>query len=322
MPAHRSLRDFDWLMLILVSAICALGVLQIYSATRDTHLTEAWWKQAIWILGGFIALWIGTLIDYHSLLGQAYVFYGLAVATLAATFAIGMTAFGSRRWIGTASYHIQVSEFVKLVIVLLVARYLSEQKGDQLELRDLLKLAGLVGVPMILVMIQPDLGTALTYVPILGVGVFLAGFRWQYAAAILVIVVVVVPISAIVSAPDGSKTFSVYLVQHEGDKDVARRRSVTPGSAYGNLVAVASGVNAGERVMYPVCPKDSISGNTSMPWRWPYAARSLSCSGVKAFLWVTRPETEAKRSALPWSSARRNWRVLNPQSAQKLIRRW
>ncbi len=46
MPAHRSLRDFDWLMLILVCAICALGVLQIYSATRDTHFTEAWWKQA------------------------------------------------------------------------------------------------------------------------------------------------------------------------------------------------------------------------------------------------------------------------------------
>ncbi len=49
MPAHRSLRDFDWLMLILVCAICALGVLQIFSATRDTHFTEAWWKQAIWI---------------------------------------------------------------------------------------------------------------------------------------------------------------------------------------------------------------------------------------------------------------------------------
>ena len=169
MPAHRSLRDFDWLMLILVCAICALGVLQIYSATRDTHFTEAWWKQGIWILAGFIALWIGTLIDYHTLLGQAYVFYGLAAVTLAATFAIGMTAFGSRRWIGTSSYHIQVSEFVKLVIVLLVARYLSELKGDQLELRDLLKLAGLVGLPMALVMIQPDLGTALTYLPILGV---------------------------------------------------------------------------------------------------------------------------------------------------------
>src|SRR5271163_214829 len=157
MPAHRSLRDFDWLMLILVCAICAVGVLQIYSATRDTHFTEAWWKQAVWILAGFIALWIGTLIDYHTLLGQAYVLYGLSVVTLAATFVIGMTVFGSRRWIGVAGYTIQVSEFVKLVVVLLVARYLSELKGEQLELPDLLKLGGLVALPMIMVMIQPDL---------------------------------------------------------------------------------------------------------------------------------------------------------------------
>src|ERR1700733_13984084 len=125
MPAHRSLRDFDWLMLILASAICALGVLQIYSATRDSRFTEAWWKQGIWILAGFIALWIGTLIDYHTLLGQVAILYGLSVVPLIATFAIGNTAFGSRRWIGAAGYTIQVSEFVKLVIVLLVARYLS-----------------------------------------------------------------------------------------------------------------------------------------------------------------------------------------------------
>ena len=59
MPAHRSLRDFDWLMLVLVCAICALGVLQIFSATRDTHFTEAWWKQVIWIVAGFVAMWIG-----------------------------------------------------------------------------------------------------------------------------------------------------------------------------------------------------------------------------------------------------------------------
>src|ERR1700735_4017402 len=157
MPAHRSLRDFDWLMLILVCDICALGVLQIYSATRDTHFTEAWWKQGIWILAGFVALWIGKLIDYHTLLGQVAVFYGLSVVTLIATFAVGTTVFGSRRWIGTPGYHIQPSEFVKLVIVLLVARYLSEFKGDQLETPDLLQLAGLIGVTMILVMIQPAL---------------------------------------------------------------------------------------------------------------------------------------------------------------------
>jgi rod shape determining protein RodA len=193
--AHRSLRDFDWLMLVLVSVICALGMLQIYSATRDTQFAEAWWKQGIWILAGFAALWIGTLIDYHTLLGQVAVFYVLSVATLLATYAVGTTVFGSRRWIGSPSYHVQPSEFVKLVIVLLVARYLSEFKGDQLELRDLLKLAGLVGLPMALVMIQPDLGTALTFVPILAVGVFLAGFRWQYAVAVLAVVAVIAPMS-------------------------------------------------------------------------------------------------------------------------------
>jgi len=94
-------------MLILVSAICALGVLQIYSATRDTHFTEAWWKQGIWILAGFAALWIGTLIDYHTLLGQVAALYVLAVVTLIATFVVGTTIFGSRRWIGSPSYHIQ-----------------------------------------------------------------------------------------------------------------------------------------------------------------------------------------------------------------------
>ena len=81
MPAYRSLRDFDWLMLILVCAICALGVLQIFSATHDTHYADAWWKQAIWIMAGFMAMWIATLIDYHTLLGQVPILYVLSVAT-------------------------------------------------------------------------------------------------------------------------------------------------------------------------------------------------------------------------------------------------
>lgn len=182
-------------MLVLVTAICGLGVLQIFSATHETRYSDAWWKQVIWILAAFLALWIASLIDYHTLLGQVPVLYALSVATLVATYVVGMTAFGSRRWIGTASYHLQVSEFVKLVVVLLVARYLAELKTEHLELRDLLKLTGLVGVPMVMVMLQPDLGTALTFLPILAAGVFLAGFRWQYAIAAVVIVALAAPLS-------------------------------------------------------------------------------------------------------------------------------
>src|SRR5277367_1073714 len=162
-PKYRSLRDFDWPMLILACVICVFGVLQIFSATHDTKWAGAWWKQIVWVMAALFVMWLITLVDYHTLLAQVPALYIGSVVTLLATFAIGTQVFGSRRWIGRGSAHLQVSEFVKLVIVLLVARYLTELKTEQLELPDLLKLGGLVGVPMALVMIQPDLGTALSY---------------------------------------------------------------------------------------------------------------------------------------------------------------
>ena len=193
--SYRSLRDLDWPMIILTLAICGVGVLQIFSATHDTPVwDDAWWKQIIYICVGLVLLGFISRIDYHTLLGQAPVMYGLALAALLSTFAVGKMVFGSRRWIGFGSFHFQVSEFAKLVIVLLVARFLSELKTEQLELRDLLKLGGLVGIPMVLVLLQPDLGTSLTYLPILGVGVLLAGLRWKYLAVMAMAGALMLPV--------------------------------------------------------------------------------------------------------------------------------
>jgi rod shape determining protein RodA len=194
MASYRSLRDFDWTMFALAFTICGMGVLQIYSATHDTSWRDAWWKQIVWIIAATILMWVVTLIDYHTLLSHVPALYIASVVTLIATFAVGQKVFGSRRWIGRGSIHLQVSEFVKLVLVLLVARYLTELKSEQLEVRDLLRLGGLIGLPMVLVMKQPDLGTALTYLPILAVGIFLAGLRWQHAVAILLILATIVPV--------------------------------------------------------------------------------------------------------------------------------
>ena len=194
MASYRSLRDFDWTMFLLAFTICGLGVLQIYSATHDTAWHDAWWKQIVWVAAAAVLMWIVTLIDYHTLLSHVFSMYGIAVVTLIATFAVGQKVFGSRRWIGRGSVHLQVSEFVKLVLVLLVARYLADLKTERMELRDLLKLGGLIGLPMVLVMKQPDLGTSLTYLPILIIGVILAGLKWQQAVAILVIAAVVLPV--------------------------------------------------------------------------------------------------------------------------------
>lgn len=194
MAQYRSVRDLDWPLLIITLVVCAMGILQIFSATRDTVWENAWWKQVLFVLLGLFIMWIVSMIDYHTLLSQAFVFYILSLASLVLVLVIGRQAFGSRRWIALPGFHLQISEFVKTVLILLVARYLTELRSDRVEGRDLLKLGGLVAVPMLLVMKQPDLGTALCYLPILAIGVLLAGLRWQYVAAIAVILVLILPV--------------------------------------------------------------------------------------------------------------------------------
>ena len=261
MAGYRSLRDLDWVMLTLVVAICGLGVLQIFSATYDTRYSDAWWKQVIWVVAGFIAMWVATQIDYHTLLGQVPALYILSIVTLAATFALGMTAFGSRRWIGTTSYHLQVSEFVKIVVVILVARYVTELKSEQLQLADLFKLAGLVGLPMVLVMLEPDLGTALTFLPILLVGVFLAGFKWQYAVAVVVLIAVAAPVGYFFVLKDYQKARLVSFLDPSQDPKGSGYQVIQSKIAVGSGALWGMGVTKGTQTQgrfLPVPHKDFI----------------------------------------------------------------
>jgi rod shape determining protein RodA len=193
--SYRSLREIDWALLLITLAISAVGILQIYSAAHDTPWRDAWWKQCVWVILGVIIFWIFSQIDYHTLLGHSYWMYGVAVLALIAVFVIGTVAGGARRWIPLAGgFKLQVSEFVKIVLVLMVARFLTELKKDDLEWKDLLKIGALVGVPMLLVIKQPDLGTSLTYAPILAAGVLLSGLRWQYIVVILLVLAIALPL--------------------------------------------------------------------------------------------------------------------------------
>ncbi len=191
--SFRSLRDFDWTLIVITLILCLLGSLQIYSATLDTIWKDAWWKQIVFVGIGCVVMAIMSQIDYHTLLSRVPLFYVAGVALLVVTFVVGTKVFGSRRWIPIFGQTFQVSEFVKIVLILLVARYLSEVKTERLETPDLLKLGALFGVPMLLVMRQPDLGTSLTYLPILAGGVFLAGLRWKHVAALAVLGAVLLP---------------------------------------------------------------------------------------------------------------------------------
>jgi rod shape determining protein RodA len=196
MSRYLSLRDLDWPLLIIVLIVCAVGVLQIYSATMDTGFHSAWWRQILYVACGLLLMWLALTLDYHTILHYVPGMYIVSVVALLGTALVGATVFGSKRWVpipGTG-IHLQVSEFVKLVIILLTARYLTDLKRDELEIREMMILSGLVAVPVVLVLLQPDLGTSLTYIAVLFTGAFLAGLRWKYVLVIVLLAGLVAPV--------------------------------------------------------------------------------------------------------------------------------
>jgi len=195
MSKYLSARDIDWPLLAITLLICGVGVLQIYSATLGTAWHSAWWRQILYVVGGLFLMWLVLAFDYHTFLHYVNPLYVASILALGGTYAVGQAAFGSRRWIPLGGgLHLQVSEFVKLVIILLVARYLAELKTEALEIREMVILSALVAVPAVLVLIEPDLGTSLTYFAVLVTGAFLAGLRWKYVATIAIVAVLVLPV--------------------------------------------------------------------------------------------------------------------------------
>ena len=196
MPAQHSIRDFDWPLIGLALAIATLGVLEIYSATRTTYWQDAHYRQILWILCGLVLMWVVSIVDYNWMVEHAYIFYAVGLVALVGVALFGQVAGGARRWIALpGGVTLQVSEFMKVVLVLVGARFLSDLPRERLNVANLLQVSGLFALAMGLVAIQPDLKTALSYVPILAMGVFLVGLRWKYVAVLAVAVVLVLPLT-------------------------------------------------------------------------------------------------------------------------------
>jgi rod shape determining protein RodA len=190
-------RDFDWMLFGLAVLIAAIGVVEIYSTTtHSAALASQYKKQIYWIiLAGIVALVVSRL-DYHVILEQLPWLYGLSILALVILLVRGHSVAGVRRWLslgGVLSF--QVSEFVKLVIILLVAALLADNRGKSLAWKDLTKLGVLVGIPAILVALEPDLGTALTFFPIAAAGVLLAGIRLRQVLVIGLAGILMLPVA-------------------------------------------------------------------------------------------------------------------------------
>jgi rod shape determining protein RodA len=188
-------QDFDWTLLAIVFAISGLGVLEIYSSTHASSMVGMQWKQMIWIAAGIVGMFLISRIDYHTLLDQAPALYVFGVAMLLIVLVIGHSRFGAKRWVSLGGLaYFQVSELMKLIIIIVLARYFSEVRTDKMGLVDLVKVGVLTLIPVGLILIQPDLGTAMVLVPVALVGAFIAGIEWKHWAAGVLVIALMIPI--------------------------------------------------------------------------------------------------------------------------------
>src|SRR3979490_359613 len=188
MSRYVSYRDFDWLLLIFVLMICGLGVMEIHSATQHTKFAGAHIKQIYWVLGGVGMMFVMSLVNYQALLEQIHWLYIAGVGSLMAVLLFGQKYLGARRWIKMpGGAHFQPSEWVKLILILAVAKYFADLHQRELAWSDFIKAGAIVGFPMLMVLAQPDLGTALTFIPIAVMGLFLGGLKVGQALPVILL---------------------------------------------------------------------------------------------------------------------------------------
>ena len=217
MSRYVSFRDFDWLLLGFVLLICGVGVMEIYSATLHTKFAGAHIKQLYWIVGGVIGMFLLSLVNYQAMLEKIHWFWIASAASLMSVLLFGQKYLGARRWIKMPGFHFQPSEWVKLILILAMARYFAEMRQKDLSWSDFIKAGLIVGFPMLMVLAQPDLGTSLTYMPIAIMGLFLGGLRVKQAVAVLLLVGLMLPVGWHVLKPYQRERLTSFM-NPEADK--------------------------------------------------------------------------------------------------------
>ncbi|MGD0841357.1 MAG: rod shape-determining protein RodA [Candidatus Acidiferrales bacterium] len=194
MREGSGIREYDWWLLTLVFAISGIGLLEIWSATHASHLAGMHWRQVFWIALGLAIMLLLSRVNYHTILDQSPTLYIIGLAALILVLLVGHSRFGAKRWLPVLGEFFQVSELVKLIIIVVLARFFSEVRTARLLLGDLIKAGVLVGVPVGLILLQPDLGTALVLVPVAAVGAFLAGLQWKHAVIVVALAAMLLPV--------------------------------------------------------------------------------------------------------------------------------
>lgn len=180
------MRRLDPWLLLSVLAISACAYLAQGSTARALAAPGFAHRQLVWLAVGVALLLLLSFADYRVLARFSPLLYVVSIAVLLALFAIAPLRGGTRAWIAVGSYTVQPSEFARVVTILGVAALADEYRQSRLNFAAVWRIIAVVAAPALLVLLQPDLGMALTFVPILLAALWLGGLRWRAWIALVV----------------------------------------------------------------------------------------------------------------------------------------
>ena len=235
---RRLVTNFDWTLIGLVCAISLAGILNVYSASAAYKLSGApyYLKQLNWMAFGLLLSLVVASLDYHILEDFSYWFYGFLLLLLIAVLLVGKRSLGATRWLNLGLFTIQPSELMKIVIIITFARYFNNYHAvGGLTVKEMFFPLALLVVPALLIMKQPDLGTATLVVLIAFSMAFYVGFRWSTIVTF-----------ALVTIPLGWFTWAVYMKPYQKNRvlDFINPERSRLGSGYHIIqskIAVGSG---------------------------------------------------------------------------------
>lgn len=210
----KKIKNTEWKILVYVILLLIIGLVALYSASTTTEFAE-FKKQIIWIAVGIPLLFITMFIDYRTLARFSPIFYGISLVLLVLVLFTSAVN-GASSWFNIGSFSMQPAEFAKIAVILFLANTISKMGYDQ-ERKinkplNLLKTIAIVLLPVFLIAMQPDLGTATAYIFALVFILFVAGIDKRYIIVAITLVVILIPLLYFFVLPEHAKArIDVYL---------------------------------------------------------------------------------------------------------------
>ena len=207
---RRLLHNVDWLLLGAALFIIGLSLTCLWSLNPTRGISSLVWRQASWVGVGLVGLLVVASVDYRNLVRTAPVLYVIGLGLLTSVFVLGRTVSGARRWIHLGPFTVQPSELFKLIFIITLAWALTTGRGERSR-TSLIGTFVLLGIPFLLVVRQPDLGTALCLVPVLAAILVGIGIPLKVLGGMTLAGVAVMPLGWFVLKPYQRDRLLVYL---------------------------------------------------------------------------------------------------------------